>query len=272
MQSLVDPAESLAALVSSIGSLQEQIQQVQQYSKEAAAMGAPEGGEVEQGGADDAYRAREAVDPKEKLMSSMLLARPAATSVQEDMERLVGRLRREIGKIEGTLTDKMDQVEHQIKNLPDAKPKGDDSGTPPPASDGAEDDDGADSDDMQLYLLRSNRYICHPNPSICPPVCGFLGSFYDTYIDRIRSDDDGELSAEDGEMSPGGSPRVGGAPSKVSRATSRMRAAAAMEKVAGKVSSDALVRTIWVRSLPQRRCRCRCRVQLQHSSSTRSCV
>jgi hypothetical protein len=88
MQSLVDPAESLAALVSGIGSLQEQIQQVQQYSKEAAAMAAPEGGEVEQGGADDAYRAREAVDPREKLMSSMLLARPAATSVQEDMERL----------------------------------------------------------------------------------------------------------------------------------------------------------------------------------------
>lgn len=199
MRTLVDPAESLEQLVAGIGDLQEQILQMQQYSKEAAPMGAAEGGgeEEEQGGADDAYRQKEEnVDPKEKLMSSMLLARPAATSVQDDMERLVGRLRKEIGKIEGTLTDKMDQVEHQIKNLPDAKPKGDDHGMAAASGDGgdegAEDDDGANSDDMELYS------------------------------------DSEEAAAEHGEISsPGGSPLAGG--SSFTHVKSRMRAAAASE-------------------------------------------
>ena len=75
--------------------------------------------------ADDPYRVRskERANPKGKVMSSMILARPPATGVQDDMERLVSRLKTEIKEIETTLTVKMDKVEHQIKNLPEARPR-----------------------------------------------------------------------------------------------------------------------------------------------------
>lgn len=209
MQSLVDPGESLSALVAGISELQQQIQQIQQHPPETVTMAATGDAEEQAGSADDAYRGREAGDAKRKVMSSMLLARPAATSVQEDMERLVGRLRREIGKIEVTLTDKMDRVEDQIKNLPNARAKGDDSGmlevaTGESGEGEAQDVGGADSDDMEL----------------CSSSATDVGGPYDS--------------------------RIAQGASSISDERSRMKAAAAMAKVARNVSSDSLVRTIWV--------------------------
>jgi|EP01046_Picozoa_sp_COSAG06_P031667 hypothetical protein len=212
VRKMTDPQDSLQALVAGIAGLQEQIQEVNEHSKSAQAQQTEEEAELE--GADEAYRVS-AVDPREKRMSSMLLARPPATSVQEDMERLVARLRYEIGTIETTLTSKMDRVEHQIKNLPDAKPKSDDPLDALVAEEqkgsGAA-NDGADSDDMELY-----------------------------------SSSVSDIGAGDEEGGQSSNLTLSSSSFKEKHMKNRMKAAAAMEKVAAKVTPDALERTIWVR-------------------------
>ncbi len=152
VRNLADPQDSLQALVSGISQLQAEIQTVNQQKNDAQQQ--EQTGEVLED-ADDPYRLRTkgAVNAKEKQMSSMLLARPPATGVQDDMERLLIRLKQEIKGIETTLTAKMDRVEHQIKHLPDAHPPKDEedvSGAGGPRSDAAA-SAYAESEDLDLY-------------------------------------------------------------------------------------------------------------------------
>ena len=120
VRNLTDPQDSLQALVSGIGQLQEQIQalRTQPTAEEQQT-------ELEKENADDPYRLSTRWAPaeaKQKRMSSMILARPPATAVPDDLDRLLLRLKREIRTIETSLTEKMDQVERQIQKLPDAQP------------------------------------------------------------------------------------------------------------------------------------------------------
>jgi hypothetical protein len=157
VRNLTDPQDSLQALVSGIGQLQEQIQAVhKQHTAEQPQQ--PTEQEKEKENADDPYRlsarwgAREA---KQKHMSSMLLARPPVTAVPDDLERLLLRLKREIKTIETSLVEKMDSVERQIQKLPDAQPKRKDEPAELKATDAkqgarAESDDlGVDTDAME---------------------------------------------------------------------------------------------------------------------------
>ena len=125
VRNLTDPQDSLQALVSGIGQLQEQIQAVhKQHTAEQPQQ--PTEQEKESENADDPYRLSARWGPREakqKRMSSMLLARPPVTAVPDDLERLLLRLKREIKTIETSLAEKMDRVERQIQKLPDAQPK-----------------------------------------------------------------------------------------------------------------------------------------------------
>ena len=134
VSNLADPQDSLQSLVSGISQLKQQIQTVQQQQQQQTNVQQQDDEGLEN--VDDPYRVRTkgGVNAKEKQMSSMLLARPPATSVQDDMDRLLIRLKREIKQIETTLTAKMERVEHQIKHLPDPRPPKDEDDELPAAS------------------------------------------------------------------------------------------------------------------------------------------
>ena len=249
MQNLMDPAVALSELQSGIVELQEQLLAVQQHSEEVERAEAQQGESAAQGGAaqqarDEKWgggRTLRKVSPQNPepgwdggrtstgVVASMLLARPppkakilrredglptgkGGPTESAEMDRLVAKLRNEIGHIEQKLLGRIERADSAIDRLPDASRRSE----PEAPVAVQEEGDGADSDDIEAE-------------------------------DEL-ADHSGVSSASHGEqdeLDASGTSTASG-----SRLKARLRAAAAMDTQAKKVAKEDVKRTLWVGGIP----------------------